>query len=211
MTVAVNATVAPTATDAVGGATVTLVRTGGAAVTAMLAVPVFPDDAALMVAEPAATPLTTPLELTVAAAELFDDHVTVWPVITFPDWSLTVAANGCAAPTSRDAMDGETPTLVTTGTGGGSVVTLVPPLEHTTSCGTRTSQAQLRVMRLIDGIIFCTRRVSFGQGDLLWSARQQNAAAAPTTYIGFAGGSAGMARFRYSPVALRHHLSTVLL
>lgn len=39
----------------------------------------------------------------------------------------------------------------------------------------------------------------------------KNAAAAPISLIGFAGGSAGVARIRYSPVALRHRLSTVLL
>jgi hypothetical protein len=82
--VAVKATVAPTAIDAVGGATVTVVTTGGSAVTVMVAVPVFPDAVALMVAEPAATPLTVPLELTVATVALLVDQVTVWPVMTIP-------------------------------------------------------------------------------------------------------------------------------
>jgi hypothetical protein len=55
-----------------------------AAVTVMLDVPDFPELVAVIVAEPAATPVTTPLELTVAAAALFVDHVTVCPVIAFP-------------------------------------------------------------------------------------------------------------------------------
>jgi hypothetical protein len=50
----------------------------------MLDVPVFPELVAVIVAEPAATPVTTPLEFTVAAAELLVDQVTVCPVITLP-------------------------------------------------------------------------------------------------------------------------------
>jgi hypothetical protein len=47
-------------------------------------VPVLVELVAVMVAEPAATPLTTPLPFTVAAEALLVVHVTVWPVITFP-------------------------------------------------------------------------------------------------------------------------------
>ena len=45
---------------------------GGAAVTVMLDVPLFPALVAVMVADPADTPVTTPLELTVAFALLLD-------------------------------------------------------------------------------------------------------------------------------------------
>jgi hypothetical protein len=50
----------------------------------MLDVPDLPELVAVIVAEPAATPVTTPLELTVAAARLLVDQVTVCPVITLP-------------------------------------------------------------------------------------------------------------------------------
>jgi hypothetical protein len=50
----------------------------------MAEVPDFPAHVAVMVAEPAAMPVTTPLEFTVATAVLLDVHVTVWPVITLP-------------------------------------------------------------------------------------------------------------------------------
>jgi hypothetical protein len=50
----------------------------------MFDVPVFPELVAVIVAEPAATPVTTPLTLTVAAAALLLDQVTVCPVITLP-------------------------------------------------------------------------------------------------------------------------------
>jgi hypothetical protein len=76
--------VAPATTDAEVGATVTVVTTGGTAVTVILDVPDFPELVAVIVAEPAATPVTTPLEFTVAAAALLVDHVTVWPVIRLP-------------------------------------------------------------------------------------------------------------------------------
>jgi hypothetical protein len=54
------------------------------AVTVMPDVPDFPELVAVIVAEPAATPVTTPLEFTVAAAALLVDHVTVCPDITLP-------------------------------------------------------------------------------------------------------------------------------
>jgi hypothetical protein len=47
-------------------------------------VPVLPELVAVIVAEPAATPVTTPLAFTVAAAALLVVHVTVCPVITLP-------------------------------------------------------------------------------------------------------------------------------
>jgi hypothetical protein len=76
--------VAPATIDAELGATVTVVTTGGIAVTVIADVPVFPELVAVIVAEPAATPVTTPLEFTVAAAALLVVHVTVCPVITLP-------------------------------------------------------------------------------------------------------------------------------
>ena len=57
---------------------------GGGLVTVTADVPVFPDQVAVIVAEPAATPVTTPLELTMAIELLLLDHVTVCPVMTLP-------------------------------------------------------------------------------------------------------------------------------
>jgi len=54
------------------------------AVTVIADVPLFPELVAVIVAEPAATPVTTPLEFTVATPVLLLDHVTVCPVITLP-------------------------------------------------------------------------------------------------------------------------------
>jgi hypothetical protein len=61
-----------------------VVTTDGAAVTVIADVPDLPELVAVMVAEPAATPVTTPLEFTVAAAGVLVVHVTVWPVISAP-------------------------------------------------------------------------------------------------------------------------------
>jgi hypothetical protein len=77
--------VAPTATEAVAGDTVTVVTTGaggGTAVTVMLDVPDLPELVAVIVAGPADTPVTTPLVLTVATPALLVVHVTVCPVMT---------------------------------------------------------------------------------------------------------------------------------
>src|SRR5450830_714704 len=71
---------------------------GGAAVTVTADEPVLPEHAAVIVAEPAATPVTTPFEFTVAAAALLVDQVMVCPVITFPWASLTVAESATVAP-----------------------------------------------------------------------------------------------------------------
>jgi hypothetical protein len=87
LTVAVKAVVAPATIDAEVGATVTVVTTGaggGPALTVTVEVPDFPAVAAVIVADPAATPVTTPVELTVAAAALSVDHAIVWPDIVFP-------------------------------------------------------------------------------------------------------------------------------
>lgn len=99
---------------------------GGGAFTVTLAVPDLPELVAVMVAEPAATPVTTPLELTVAVAELLVDQVIVWPVITLPFWSFTVAAKVTVAPTVTEGLDGLTVTVVTTGAGGGGAFTVTP-------------------------------------------------------------------------------------
>ena len=78
---------APTRIDADDGLTVTVVTTGGgggAAVTVMVAVPDLPAQVAVIVADPAPMPATTPLEFTVAIDASLVDHDTLWPLITVP-------------------------------------------------------------------------------------------------------------------------------
>jgi hypothetical protein len=89
--VAVSCTVRPTATLGVAGATLT--DATGTGVTVTLAVPLFPSLVAVIVAEPAATPVTTPLEETVAIPVLELDHVTARPVSTLLFASYAVAVS----------------------------------------------------------------------------------------------------------------------
>jgi hypothetical protein len=63
---------------------VTLVTTGAKTVTVIADVPDLAELVPVIVADPAATPETTPVALTVAAAALLVDHVTICPVITLP-------------------------------------------------------------------------------------------------------------------------------
>lgn len=86
----------PIATVADCGLTVTNVTV--ASVTVMRAVPVFPSDVAVMVAEPDAMPVTSPVEETAAVDWLELDQVTVRPVSTLPFASLMVAASCCVCP-----------------------------------------------------------------------------------------------------------------
>ena len=122
---AVSCCIAPTTTDAEAGVTLTVVTTA-APVTVIAAVPDFPPEAAVIVAEPAASALTKPVALTVTAAALLDVHVTVWPLITLFDWSRTVAASCCDAPTATDAAAGVTLTVVTTGATALTLIAAVP-------------------------------------------------------------------------------------
>src|SRR5437016_7220514 len=86
--VATNCTVWPT--DTLADAGLTLTEATGMIVTVIVAGPALPSLVAVMVAEPAATPLTSPLPLTVATDEFELPHVTVRPVraIPFPSWGV---------------------------------------------------------------------------------------------------------------------------
>ena len=93
--------------------------------TVIVELPDLPELVAVIVAVPAATPVTTPLELTVAVEAPLVDQVTVWPVITLPEASLTVAVRLTVDPATTDAVGGATVTVVTTGGGGGAAVTVM--------------------------------------------------------------------------------------
>src|SRR5438876_8197643 len=126
--VAVSGTVAPTKMPATAGVTVTVAT--GTFVTVKADVPFFPSLVAVIVAEPAATPVTNPLVLTVATAVLLLTHVTVRPVRGVPFESFGVAVNGVVPPTVTLAVVGLT---VTDATGTLVIVTAavsasVPPL-----------------------------------------------------------------------------------
>jgi len=89
--VAVSCTVWPAATLAVAGLTVT--DATGTLVTVIAAVPVFPSLVAVIVADPAAPPVTRPLAFTLATAVLLLDQVTTRPVSAVPLASFGVAVS----------------------------------------------------------------------------------------------------------------------
>src|SRR6266568_3210101 len=123
--VAVRGTVCPTCTLADAGVTATVAT--GALLTVMLALPLWPSLVAVMVAEPVATAVTSPLELTVATAPFELVHVTPRPESGLPLASLGVAASCTVCPACTVADAGVTATDAT-GTGAGLTVIAAPPL-----------------------------------------------------------------------------------
>src|SRR5207249_985240 len=120
--VAVSCTVWPAGSDAEAGVTATAAT--GTCTTVMADVPLTVSDVAVIVAAPATFPVTSPLELTVAAAVLLDVQVTTRPDSGFPAASLGVAVSCTVLPSSTLADAGVTAT-VATGTGG-TVILAVP-------------------------------------------------------------------------------------
>src|SRR5436189_6274705 len=93
-------------------------------VTVMAEVPLCPSLVAVIVAEPAATPLTSPLPLTVAADVLLLCQVTVRPTSGLPFASLGVAVSGRLLPADTVPDAGVT---VTDATGIGRSLPAVVP------------------------------------------------------------------------------------
>src|SRR5436309_2540846 len=121
--VALSCVVAPTKTFAVAGLTVT--EATGTLDTVTAAVPLCPSLVAVIVAAPAATPVTSPVEDTVATAGVPDAQVTDRPESTLPAASFRVVVSCTVAPTSTTAVAGLT---VTDATGTIATVTLAVPL-----------------------------------------------------------------------------------
>src|SRR5256885_11462097 len=94
------------------------------AATVIAAVPLCPSLVAVIVADPAATPVTSPLPLTVAAAVLLLCHVTVRPVSELPFASLGVAVSCTVLPLVTVADAGVT---VTAATGRGPALLAAGP------------------------------------------------------------------------------------
>src|SRR5439155_1472914 len=95
------------------------VAASGTVVTVTAALLVLPSLVAVIVADPAVTPATRPLPLTVATLGLPLVHVTIRPVSVPPAESLGVAASCSVCPTVRLAVAGEIATEAT-----GTVVTV---------------------------------------------------------------------------------------
>jgi hypothetical protein len=108
--VAVSWTVLPSFTDADAGATVT--DATGTKVTVIVAVPLLPSLVAVMVAEPAAAPVTRPLLVTLATDVLLLAQLTA-RASGLPFASFGVALSCTVAPTTMFAVAGVTSTVAT--------------------------------------------------------------------------------------------------
>src|SRR3989449_1227992 len=106
--VAVSCTACPTPALTVAGLTLTDATGMGFTVTAAL--PVVPSLVAVIVTAPAATPVTSPVEETVAVAGALEAHVIARPESTVPAASFGLATSCTLAPTSTSAVAG----LITT-------------------------------------------------------------------------------------------------
>src|SRR6266516_1346660 len=113
--VAVNCTLPPAGMLADAGVTVT--EATGRCTTVIAEVPLRPSLVAVIVADPATLPVTSPLALTVAAELLLLDQVIDRPVRTLPFASLSVAVSCSAWPSFTVAAAGVSVT-VATGAGG---------------------------------------------------------------------------------------------
>src|SRR3989441_845448 len=109
--VAASWTHCPTATAAEAG--LTLTDATGTGFTVTPALPVFPSLVAVIVTALAATPVTSPVEDTVATAGALDAQVTDRPESTLPAASRSVAASCTVAPTITTAVAGLIPTDAT--------------------------------------------------------------------------------------------------
>jgi len=111
--VAVSCTVCPADTEADAGLTVTELTGTGTLDTVMLEVPLCPSLVAVIVAEPAVPPVTSPLPSTPATDVLLLDQVTARPVSGFPFASFGVAVSWTVRPTCTVADAGLTVTELT--------------------------------------------------------------------------------------------------
>src|SRR5256885_9233554 len=91
----------------------TVTEATGTLVTVMADVPLCPSLVAVIVADPAATPLTYPVPETAATAPLLVAQVTTRPLRAVPFASFGVAVNGAVVPTVTAAAAGLTVTEAT--------------------------------------------------------------------------------------------------
>src|SRR6266487_5381529 len=117
--IAASCTVCPTDTLADAGLMLTdATGAGGAAATVTAALPLFPSLVAVIVAEPAATPVTRPLPSTVATPGAPLVHVTVRPPSAVPAESTGIATSCTVLSTVTVAVAGATTTAATGTTTG---------------------------------------------------------------------------------------------
>jgi hypothetical protein len=150
-TVAVSVTVWPESIVAPFGTIVTDATDGGACGrTVIVALPLLPSLVAVIVAEPGAIALTTPVLDTVAIAVALLDHVIARPDSVAPFASRNVAESVTDPPMLRLAVPGFT-TTDATGIGGGGVVAV------TTTCAVPVLPSAVAVIFVVPAPVPVTR------------------------------------------------------
>ena len=122
-----------------------VITTSGAVTVTVVLVLTLPD-VAVMTAVAGATPVTTPLPLTVAMFVAADDQL-IDAEMTLPFWSLGLATSVNVAPAATVAPP-ETEMDVSTGVGVDVGVELSPPPEQPTSAAAST--AMMRARRMVN-------------------------------------------------------------
>src|SRR5204862_2059363 len=112
-------------TSTLADARLTVTAATGASVTVIVAEPVLLSLVAVIVAEPAATPVTKPLVFTEAIEELLLDQLTARPVRTLPAASFSVAV---AWSVPRTTTLGAARLTATAATGTRATVSVASPL-----------------------------------------------------------------------------------
>ncbi len=121
-----NCSVCPTPIVPELGLTETDATTGADTLT--VAAPLFPPALAVIVADPTAFAVATPLDETDTTPAFDDDQVIAKPLTGLPDASLSVAVNFSVRPVTSDDEVGETVTVETT---TGTDVTSIAAVELT--------------------------------------------------------------------------------
>lgn len=131
----------------------------------MTADPVFPSPSAWMVAAPTATPVTTPLELTVATPGVLLDQTMVRPVSTFPSPSIGSATSVVEAPTVMLAAPG---TMRMSAMGRRSTVTAMvrdcPPLEAAICAVPGDTAVTVPAWSMVTTLAFCVDQKTLALG-----------------------------------------------
>ncbi len=196
--VAVNCTVCPTVTLAVAGLSVT--DATGALLTTTVAVPLCPSLVAVSVAAPVAMPVATPLPLTAATVRLLVVQVTERPVRTLPVASLRTVLSCWMLPTVR-LSDGGAIATDATGAGDFGATKTESGFSHAASAAVESSTAPSRIR---------AKRWDNLNVKGMTSPKRKRAASFDSRSMRWRPGGRSDGR-RFSPVALRHHLSAVLL
>src|SRR5689334_10389988 len=140
---------------------------GASDFTVIAAAALFPSLDAVIVAFPAATPVTVPLLSTDAMLVFDDDQLTVRPVSALPDASRGVALSFAVCPTTTSTVCGATSTEATLTDGGGfepgSVVLESEP--HATARAKRAATAAERTFSIVGSLPIEVSRCLNARGD----------------------------------------------